>query len=173
MLESACLRNITAANGNREYECDAKISVSSRRGQHMLWLIAFHVIFVVCWFAGLFYLPRLYVYHAQATDSLSIARFKIMERRLLFGIMTPAGILATLFGLTLLLMNTTYYLHQGWMDWKLVLVGLLWIYHIMSAKYYFDFKADRNRHTHIFYRYFNEGATFFLFAIVILAIVRP
>src|SRR3989338_3241424 len=95
----------------------------------MLWVKAFHVIFVVCWFAGLFYLPRLYVYHAQATDSLSIARFKIMERRLLFGIMTPAGILATLFGLTLLLMNTTYYLHQGWMDWKLVLVGLLWIYH--------------------------------------------
>jgi len=139
----------------------------------MLWLIAFHIIFVVCWFAGLFYLPRLYVYHAMASDKISVARFKVMERRLLFGIMTPAGILATIFGFAIYFMDVTYFMHQAWMDWKLVFVLLLWIYHIVSAKYYFDFKHDRNAHSHTFYRFFNEGATLFLFVIIILVVVKP
>src|SRR6185312_9619535 len=103
---------------------------------HMLWLKSFHLIFIVTWFSGIFYLPRLYVYHAASTDAVSIERFKVMERKLLFWITTPSGLLATLFGIGLLARNWAGYLHQKWMIIKLILVALLWIYHAVCVKFY-------------------------------------
>lgn len=139
----------------------------------ILWLKALHIIFMVCWFSGLFYLPRLFVYHALAKDDLSLNRFKIMERKLYFGITTPCGILTVLTGFSLL-----YYLwdidkSQLWLHLKLGLVFLLIIYHIYLGKLFFDFKANRNQHTHVFYRLINEIPLVFLAAIVLLVILKP
>lgn len=139
----------------------------------MLWVKSLHLIFMVTWFAGLFYLPRLFVYHAMANDVISIERFKIMERKLLFGIMTPGAVLTTLFGIWLLSYNLHYYLTQGWIHIKLTLIALLWIYHFICIKYWLDFKKDNNKHSHVFYRWFNEIPVIFLVLIVIVAIVRP
>jgi putative membrane protein len=139
----------------------------------MLWIKSFHIIFMVTWFAGLFYLPRLFVYHAMASDSVSIERFKIMERKLFFGITTPGMIFTVLFGLWTLSYNISGYMHDGWMHAKLSLVFLLLIYHFYLGKLYLDFKHDRNRHGHVFYRIVNEIPVLFLAAIVILVVVKP
>jgi putative membrane protein len=139
----------------------------------MLWVVAFHIIFVVTWFSGLFYLPRLFVYHAMTTDAISFERFKVMERKLFYGITTPSGILATLFGIWALSYNFQGYLSQPWMHLKLSLVALLWVFHIFCGKYVHDFKENQNRHTHLFYRWFNEVPTLLLFTIVILVVVKP
>ena len=139
----------------------------------MLWVESFHIISLVTWFAGLFYLPRLYVYHAMATDRISIERFKIMERKLYFGITTPGAVLTLLFGLMLLSYNPHGYMQQAWMHIKLGLVVLLIIYHVYLGKLFFAFKADRNKHGHVFYRILNEVPVVFLVAIVILAVVKP
>lgn len=139
----------------------------------MLWIKAFHLIFVVTWFSGLFYLPRLYVYHAMATDQISLDRFKIMERKLYFGITTPSAILATVFGIWLLSFNFKDYLTAHWMQLKLLLVLILWIYHIYLGKLWLDFKNNKNRHGHVFYRWLNEFPVLLLIAIVILVIVKP
>jgi len=139
----------------------------------MLWVLSFHIIFVVAWFAGLFYLPRLFVYHATSSDEISIERFKVMERKLFYAIMTPAGILATIFGLIVMSFRWHFYLQQGWMHAKLMLVLLLWIYHIYCGKLLKDFKHDRNRFSSIFFRYFNEIPSLLLMAIVILVVVKP
>lgn len=138
-----------------------------------LWIKSFHIIFVVTWFAGLFYLPRLFVYHAMATDAISLARFKIMERKLLWGIMTPAAVLTLITAHWLILYNPTHYLTATWLQLKLVLVTILVIFHGFCAKFCLDFKKDRNSHGHIFYRWFNEVPTVLLLAIVILAVVKP
>ena len=122
----------------------------------MLWIKAFHIIFVVTWFAGLFYLPRLFVYHADTTDSISIERFKIMERRLFYGITTPSGILATLLGIWLLSYNIKGYMSMGWMHAKLGLIVVLWMYHIYCGVLVKRFKLDNNRYSSKFYRWFNE-----------------
>lgn len=139
----------------------------------MIWAKAFHLIFVITWFCGLFYLPRLFVYHAMSTDPISNDRFKIMERKLYFGIATPSAILATILGLWILIDNWPAYKIQIWMQIKLASVLLVWIYHLICAKYLFDFKHDRNKHNHIFYRWFNEVPVLFLIVIVIMVIVRP
>ena len=139
----------------------------------MLWVKSFHIIFMVTWFAGLFYLPRLYVYHAMATDRPSIDRFKIMERKLYFGIATPGALFTVLFGLWLLSFNLHGYMQMMWLHLKLGLVLLLILYHLYLGKLYFDFKADRNRHGHVFYRILNEIPVAFLVAIVILVVVQP
>ena len=139
----------------------------------MLWMKALHIIFMVTWFAGLFYLPRLFVYHAMATDSISIERFKIMERKLYFGIMTPGAVLTVLFGLLILTYNMHGYMQQIWLHIKLSLVVLLLILHVYLGKCYFAFKNNRNKHGHVFYRILNEVPVLFLVAIVILAVVRP
>lgn len=139
----------------------------------MQWVLAFHVIFVICWFAGLFYLPRLFVYHAMASDQISIDRFKVMERKLFWGIMTPSGILATIFGFWYLYANIALFEHQMWMHIKLILALFLWLYHAVCWKYLLDFKNDRNKHSDKFYRYFNEIPVLFLIAIVVLVIVQP
>ncbi len=129
---------------------------------------------MVTWFAGLFYLPRLFVYHALSEDPISIHRFKIMERKLFFGIMTPGGVLTLLFGLWLLLgFGWGSYLAQGWMHVKLMLVAILIGYHLYLGKLLFDFKADRNRHSPVYYRWLNEFPLVVLIAVVILAVVKP
>lgn len=139
----------------------------------MLWILAFHIIFMVAWFAGLFYLPRLYVYHALSSDQISQARFKVMEHKLFWIIMTPAGVLASAFGVWLLCLNWQYYIQQGWMVAKLMLVFFLWVYHISCGFLLQYFKRDQNPFSSVFYRFYNEVPTFFLFAIVILVIVKP
>lgn len=136
----------------------------------MLWIKSLHIIFMVTWFAGLFYLPRLFVYHAQSTDTASIERFKIMERKLFFGIMTPGAVLTIVFGLSLWL---GYGIGGAWLHAKLSLVAVLVAYHLYCGKLLFDFKHDRNRHGHVFYRWLNEFPVLILFAAVILAVVKP
>lgn len=136
----------------------------------MLWLKALHIIFVIAWFAGLFYLPRLYVYHAQATDAASNARFKVMERKLYRGIMMPAMLLTVGSGLWLWL---GYGFTGGWLHAKLVLVVLLLAYHFWMRKLLGDFARDANRRSHVFYRWVNEMPTLLLVAIVILVVVKP
>lgn len=136
----------------------------------MLWIKALHVIFMVTWFAGLFYLPRLFVYHAMSTDKIGIERFKIMERKLFYGIMTPGGVLTVCFGLWLWI---GYGVTGGWMHIKFTLVLLLIAYHIFCGKLLLDFKTDRNTRSHVFYRWFNEFPVLLMMAIIILVIVKP
>ncbi len=140
----------------------------------MLWLKALHLIFMVTWFAGLFYLPRLFVYHAMSEDQISIDRFKIMERKLFFGIMTPGAILTIIFGFWTLFANGwEIYAGTLWLHVKLVLIAVLLIYHIYCGKLLLDFKHDRNNHGHVFYRWLNECPVLILVSIIILAVVRP
>jgi protoporphyrinogen IX oxidase len=136
----------------------------------MLWIKSLHIIFVVTWFAGLFYLPRLFVYHAMSTDVIGIERFKVMERKLFYGIMTPSAVLTVLFGLWLWL---GYGISGGWLHAKLVLVAMLIAYHLYCGKLLAEFTHDRNRHGHVYYRWFNEIPVMILFAVVILVVVKP
>ena len=137
----------------------------------MLWLKAFHIVFVVTWFAGLFYLPRLFVYHATATDRASIERFKIMERRLL-AIMTIGGTLAAIFGFSMIALSPGF-LGIDWFRLKLALVAALVGYHIWCGHLVTAFRADENRHSERWYRLFNEAPSLLLIAIVVLAVVKP
>jgi putative membrane protein len=139
----------------------------------MLWLKAFHIIAVVTWFAALFYLPRLFVYHAMAEDQISKDRFKIMERKLYRGIMTPSMIIVLGLGVWMLALNAGYYLSQGWMQVKLALVAFLVGYHFMCGSLLKKFAQDINDKGHVFYRWFNEIPVLFLIAIIILVVVRP
>jgi putative membrane protein len=136
----------------------------------MLWIKSFHIIFMVTWFAGLFYLPRLFVYHAMSEDAPSRERFKVMERKLFFGIMTPGALLTLGFGLWLWL---GYGFYGGWLHAKLVLVAVLVAYHVYCGKLLFDFRNDRNRHGHVFYRWLNEIPVLLLIAIVLLVELQP
>ncbi|MCW8385570.1 protoporphyrinogen oxidase HemJ [Fluoribacter dumoffii] len=139
----------------------------------MLYVKAFHIIAMVAWFAGLFYLPRLFVYHADTQDEISIHRFQIMEKRLYYGITWPAAVLTTLLGLWLLSYNSDYYLKAGWMHAKLSLVVLLWIYHLFCGHYLKLFAQNKNQKKSRFFRIYNETPTLFLIAIVILVVVKP
>lgn len=137
----------------------------------MLWIKSFHIIFMVAWYAGLFYLPRLFVYHAMTEDPLSLERFKIMERRLYFGIMMPSMVLTAVFGVWLWL---GYGFSGAWLDIKLALVLMLLALHVYLGRLISDFKQDRNKHGHVFYRWLNEiPALPLLIFIVILAVVKP
>ena len=136
----------------------------------MLWVKAFHIVFVASWFAGLFYLPRLFVYHTMAEDEAGKARFKLMERKLFFGIMTPGAVLTIVFGLWLW---HGYGFSGGWLHAKLTLVAILVAYHLYCGKLLLDFKHDRNRHSHRYYRWLNEVPVLILVAIVILVVVKP
>jgi protoporphyrinogen IX oxidase len=137
----------------------------------MLWLKAFHVVAVVAWFAGLFYLPRLYVYHADAKDSISIRRFEIMERRL-FAIMTIGAVAAVALGAAMLWAAPAY-LAMGWLRVKLLLVLVLIAYHVFCYTLMRDFAQNRNSHSAKWYRGFNEVPSLLLIAIVLLAVVKP
>jgi len=136
----------------------------------MLWLKAFHIVFVVTWFAGIFYLPRLFLYHAAATDALSIERFQMMEKRL-FAIMTIGATLTLLFGLSLLIV-TPGFLQAGWLHAKLTLVLVLIGYHVWCYRLMTDLRAGRKRSAK-WYRLFNEVPSVLLIAIVILVVVKP
>ena len=138
----------------------------------ILWIKALHLIFIITWFAGLFYLPRLFVYHAMSTDVTSLERFNIMERKLYYGIMTPSGVLATGFGGGLFYLNYPIYIHATWMYLKLFLVVLLWIYHLLCNHYRKQFKSNTNTHGHVFYRWFNEVPVVILIAAVFLVILK-
>ena len=139
----------------------------------MLYVKAFHIITMVAWFAGLFYLPRLFVYHADAHDPISVDRFKIMEKRLYFGITWPAGILTTLLGLWLFSYNFSYYLNAGWMHAKLSLVVVLWMYHFSCGYYLKNFAQNINQKSARFFRIFNELPTLMLIGIIVLVVVKP
>lgn len=137
-------------------------------------LKALHLIFMVTWFAGLFYLPRLYVYHAMSEDAISIERFKIMERKLFYGIMTPGAVLTLVFGIWMLVDYAwAAYGRMGWLHLKLTLIALLVGYHIWCGKLLLDFKHDRNRRSHTWFRWFNEVPVLFLVAIVLLSSLKP
>lgn len=136
----------------------------------MLWIKALHIIFMVTWFAGLFYLPRLFVYHAMSDDRPSIERFKVMERKLYYGIMTPGAVLTIVFGVWLWL---GYGFSGGWLHAKLALVLGLIAYHLYCGRLLADFKQERNRHGHVYYRWFNEIPVVILIAVVILVVVKP
>jgi putative membrane protein len=137
----------------------------------MLWLKAFHVVAVITWFAGLFYLPRLYVYHADARDSISIERFKIMERRL-FALMTIGAVASVALG-TAMLAAAPLYLAMPWLRIKLVLVLLVVAYHGYCYKLMRDFARDANARSARWYRVFNEVPSLLLIAIVLLAVIKP
>jgi protoporphyrinogen IX oxidase len=136
-----------------------------------LWVKSLHVIFMVTWFAGLFYLPRLFVYHAETRDDAGNERFKVMERKLFWGIMTPGAVLTAAFGTWIILMNPQAYA-AGWMHFKLLLVALLIAYHVWCGLLVRDFSSDANRHDHRWYRWFNEIPVFMLVGIVVLVISR-
>lgn len=138
----------------------------------MLWIKALHLISIVIWFSGIFYLPRLFVYHSMAGDDISRERFKIMERKLYYGITTPGMILTIVFGIWLL-KDEPFYLNSIWLQLKLILVGTLVIYHFYCGYLIKVFKENRNRHSHVFYRWFNEYPVLVLVGSVILAVVKP
>jgi putative membrane protein len=139
----------------------------------MLWVKAFHIVFVISWFAGLFYLPRLFVNHAMASERAEIERLKLMERKL-FRFMTPIAILALIFGVWLW-GYYDFYMGPGWrwMHAKLTLVAGLIAYHLWCGKIYRDFAADKNTRSHVWYRVFNEVPVLALIAVVILVVVKP
>jgi protoporphyrinogen IX oxidase len=137
----------------------------------MLWLKALHVVFVVTWFAGLFYLPRLFVYHAAASDSLGIERFILMERRL-FVIMSIGALFAAIFGLAMILTSPGY-LREPWLQVKLFLVALLGAYHLWCYRIVAVLAVRRDVHSPRWFRWFNEVPSLLLLAIVILAVVKP
>ena len=137
----------------------------------MIWLKAFHVIAMVTWFAGLFYLPRLFVYHADATDAPSLERFEIMERRL-FALMTIGGAATIVLGV-LMIVAAPAYLDMGWLHVKLSLVALLIAYHVYCRRLMRDFVRRRNTRSARWYRAFNEIPSLLLIAIVVLAVVKP
>ncbi len=136
----------------------------------MLWVKSLHIIFMVTWFAGLFYLPRLFVYHAMSDDLASVERFKEMERKLYYGIMTPGAVLTIIFGVWLW---QGFGISGSWLHAKLLLVAVLLAYHYYCGRLLSNFKQDRNRHSHIYYRWFNEIPVVILIAVVILTVVKP
>ncbi len=136
----------------------------------MLWVKALHIVFMVTWFAGLFYLPRLFVYHAQSSDEVSLVRFKVMERKLYYGIMAPGAVLTLAFGAWLWL---GWGFSGGWLHAKLALVAILIGYHLWCGKLLADFRHDRNRRSHVWLRWFNEVPVVLLFLIVILVVAKP
>lgn len=135
----------------------------------MLWVKVFHIVFVISWFAGLFYLPRLYVYHADTQDDLSWNRFVLMERRLL-GLMNLAAVLAVGFGVWLW---RGFGFQGAWLDLKLVLVATLIAYHLYLIRLWQAFRDHRNTHSALFYRWLNELPVLILIGIVILVVVKP
>ena len=136
----------------------------------MLWIKSLHIIFMVTGFAGLFYLPRLFVYHALGGDAVSNERFKVMERKRYYGIMAPGAVLTVGFGAWLWL---GYGFGGRWLWAKLALVTVLIGYHLYCGNLLQAFKHDRNRHGHVFYLWFNEFPVLILFAVVILVVVKP
>ncbi len=138
----------------------------------MLWLKAFHIIFFVCWFAGLFYLPRIFVYYAASEHPETRRQLAVMARRL-YRFVTPFMLIVIILGLVMIAQNPDYYLQAGWMWLKLAGVIFLVFYHLQCGRYVRAINADSDRHGHVFYRFFNEIPVLFLFGIVLLAVLKP
>ncbi len=138
----------------------------------LLSIKSFHIMAMVTWFAGLFYLPRLFVYHAQCpeSDTLGRERFKIMEHKLFWGITTPGGVLTLLSGLFMAFGLDD---RGGWLYAKLALVTLLVAYHVWCGALVKTFARDRNPHDHVWYRWFNEFPVLILVPVVILVVFKP
>ena len=134
---------------------------------------AWHIISVITWFSGLFYLPRLFVYHAMSDDAKSIARFKIMARKLYYGITWPSGIVATVLGLILMHQFGPAAQHFSWLQAKIGLVVILWAYHLCCGYFLKRFEQDQNQYSHVFYRWFNEFPVLILISTVILVVCKP
>ncbi len=137
----------------------------------MLWLKTFHIVFMVTWFAGLFYLPRLFVYHAQSEDSQTRTTLRTMQRKLM--VMTHIGGVATLLFGVLLLIDMPMWLTQGWLHWKLALVLALVVYHLWCLRLVKALARGENHRSHVWYRWFNEVPILLLIAIVALAVLKP
>jgi putative membrane protein len=138
----------------------------------MLWLKAFHIIFVVCWFAGLFYLPRIFVYYAASEHQVTRAQLGVMARKL-YRFVTPFMFIAIGLGLAMIWINPQYYLQSTWMWLKLAGVAFLFVYHLQCGRYVHAINNNLNKRGHVFYRFFNEVPVLFLFAIVLLAVLKP
>ena len=138
----------------------------------MLWLRALHIIFVVCWFAGLFYLPRIFVYFAASEDSATRAQLAVMSRRL-YRFVTPFMVLTVVFGVWMIALAPDYYLNATWLWLKLAGVAFLIVYHFQCGRYVKAINEDSDSHSHVFYRFFNEVPVLFLFAIVFLVVLKP
>jgi len=138
----------------------------------MLWLKALHIIFVVCWFAGLFYLPRIFVYHAASTEENVRAQLAVMARKL-YRFVTPFMVIAIALGLAMIAFNPGYYLQATWMQLKLAGVAFLVLYHLQCGRYLRAIAMGQDQRGHVFYRFFNEVPVLFLFGIVLLAVLKP
>ena len=138
----------------------------------MLWLRALHIIFVVCWFAGLFYLPRIFVYYAASEHPETRQQLAVMARKL-YRFVTPFMVLAIVFGIGMISLAPNYYLNAGWLWLKLAGVAFLVVYHFQCGRYVKAINADADQHSHVFYRFFNEVPVLFLFGIVFLAVLKP
>jgi protoporphyrinogen IX oxidase len=137
----------------------------------MLWLKAFHIVFVIAWFAGIFYLPRVFVYHAAAQDDVIRQQFVVMERRL-FGMMTFGAVGTVIFAVAMLIANPAY-LQMPWMHAKLLLVALIIVHHVMSYRCMVAFREGRNTRSPIWFRVFNEAPLFLLIGVVLLVVLKP
>lgn len=137
----------------------------------MLWLKTFHIFFVIAWFAGLFYLPRLFMYHVATTDTPGLERFAVMERRL-FAMMTIGAVFATVFGIGLV-MTVPGYLSAGWLHAKLTLVLMLIAYHLWCYRLMVAFRENRNQRSQNWYRAFNEVPTVLLLGVLVLVVLKP
>mgnify|MGYP006101023027 FL=1 len=135
----------------------------------MLWYKSLHIIFMATWFAGLFYLPRLFVYHAMSDDETSLKRFETMERKLFWGIMTPGGVLTIIFGILLIQFHGL----PDWLKLKIFLVLLLVVYHLWCGSIMYSFKKRQNTHSHVWLRIFNEVPVLLLFLIIYLVVFKP
>ena len=139
----------------------------------MLWVKSFHIIAVVCWFAVLFYLPRLFVYHAMSDDEISKERFNMMERKLIRGIGNPSLLATIILGVWLASYNWAYYQNAAWFWLKAAMVFILVIYHMVCIYLWKQFCNDNNTRSHIFYRWFNEFPVLLLIIIVCLVVIKP
>lgn len=138
----------------------------------MLWLKALHIIFVICWFAGIFYLPRILVYYAASEHPETRTQLAVMARKL-YRFITPLAVLAIVFGLALMWTNLEYYLAAPWMWAKLVAVLLLVIYHMVCGRYVRAVNDSSDEHSHVYFRLFNEIPVLMLLAIVFLVVLKP
>ncbi len=137
----------------------------------MIWVKAFHVIFIICWFAGIFYLPRLFVYHAMAKDQPTRDHLKLMERKL-YLFMSQFAVLSVALGIWLAVDNWAYYQQALWFHVKIFLVLVVIIYHFICGRFVAQLAED-NMRSHVYYRWFNEIPVLALFPIVILVVVKP
>lgn len=141
--------------------------------EYFLIIKALHIIAMVCWFAGIFYLPRLFVYHAMSEDAISHERFVVMERKLYRGIMNPSMMATWLFGIVMMVIGRGIYFEQGWFHAKLLLVVALTAYHVLCGRYRKQLEHNPHLKSHKFWRVFNEIPVFILIAVVMLVVLKP